>query len=283
MRMSRAAFDNLSHVAVMGRVRARVKDKRVLVLVSYPNGDTVTSTYDNDDDLTGTSVSSTSTILASIRYTRNADSLVTEETDSGGLNGDINYTYTAQNQLSSAGTSTYQYDPAGNLTTAASASQTFNTADQLTTSTVGTSTTTYAYDATGDRTSTTPPSGSATSYGYNQAGELTSVTQGGTAVATYGYNGDGLRMTETASGTGALTFTWDTNQPIPQVLDDATSYYGQGYTDPATGLIYLLNRYYDPTSGQFMSVDPDVAMTGQPYTYTADDPMNESDPTGLWS
>jgi RNA-directed DNA polymerase len=28
-----AAFDNLSHVAVMGRVRVRVKDKRVLALV----------------------------------------------------------------------------------------------------------------------------------------------------------------------------------------------------------------------------------------------------------
>jgi hypothetical protein len=27
------SFDNLSHVAVMGRVRARVKDKRVLALV----------------------------------------------------------------------------------------------------------------------------------------------------------------------------------------------------------------------------------------------------------
>jgi RHS repeat-associated protein len=144
---------------------------------SYPDGDIVTSTYDADDVLTGTSVDSASATLASIRYTRNADSLVTEEADSGAISGDVTYNYSAQNQLSSAGTSTYEYDPAGNLTTAATASQTFNAADQLTTSTVGTSTTSYAYDLTGDRTSASLPSGTATGYTYNQAGELTSVTQ----------------------------------------------------------------------------------------------------------
>jgi RHS repeat-associated protein len=40
------------------------------------------------------------------------------------------------------------------------------------------------------------------------------------------------------------------------------------------------NRYYDPTTDQFLSVDPAVATTGQPYAYSGDDPVNESDPTG---
>jgi RHS repeat-associated protein len=56
--------------------------------------------------------------------------------------------------------------------------------------------------------------------------------------------------------------------------------YGGGYTDP-DGLIYLLNRYYNPALGQFVSPDPLVSQTSQPYTYADADPVNVSDPTGL--
>jgi RHS repeat-associated protein len=35
-----------------------------------------------------------------------------------------------------------------------------------------------------------------------------------------------------------------------------------GYTD-STGLVYLLNRYYNPATGQFLSVDPLVNETGR--------------------
>ena len=44
----------------------------------------------------------------------------------------------------------------------------------------------------------------------------------------------------------------------------------------------LVGRYYDPGTGQFLSVDPDVAETGQPYAYTGDDPVNGTDPLGLY-
>lgn len=52
-----------------------------------------------------------------------------------------------------------------------------------------------------------------------------------------------------------------------------------GYTD-ATGEIYLVNRYYDPLTGQFLSVDPLVAVTEQPYAYAAGNPVNRTDPLG---
>jgi hypothetical protein len=42
-----------------------------------------------------------------------------------------------------------------------------------------------------------------------------------------------------------------------------------------------VNRYYDPPTDQFLSVDPDVAETGQPYAFTGDDPLNLVDPLGL--
>lgn len=40
------------------------------------------------------------------------------------------------------------------------------------------------------------------------------------------------------------------------------------------------HRYYDPATGQFLSVDPDLPETGQPYAYAAADPVNEVDPSG---
>jgi hypothetical protein len=40
-------------------------------------------------------------------------------------------------------------------------------------------------------------------------------------------------------------------------------------------------RYYDPTTGQFLSLDPDVEETMAPFTYAADDPVNLTDPLGL--
>jgi hypothetical protein len=46
-------------------------------------------------------------------------------------------------------------------------------------------------------------------------------------------------------------------------------------------VISVINRYYDPTSDQFLSIDPDVAETGQPYVFTNDDPLNSEDPLGL--
>ena len=43
----------------------------------------------------------------------------------------------------------------------------------------------------------------------------------------------------------------------------------------------LNNRYHDPITGQFISVDPLVTTTGQPYIYGAANPATLSDPLGL--
>lgn len=56
-------------------------------------------------------------------------------------------------------------------------------------------------------------------------------------------------------------------------------YDGQ-YTSSDTGLIYLRARVYDPSTAQFMSVDPLVAGTGAPYSYAGGSPINDGDPEG---
>jgi RHS repeat-associated protein len=59
-------------------------------------------------------------------------------------------------------------------------------------------------------------------------------------------------------------------------------YDGQ-YTNVAgfeSGLVYLRNRVYDPETAQFLSIDPALESTNEPYTYTKDNPLDHADPTG---
>ena len=57
-------------------------------------------------------------------------------------------------------------------------------------------------------------------------------------------------------------------------MDSPIGYSGN-WTDPDTGLIYLRARDYDPATAQFMTVDPQVDSTHQPYAYVANDPLGE--------
>ena len=43
----------------------------------------------------------------------------------------------------------------------------------------------------------------------------------------------------------------------------------------------VVNRYYDPATDQFLSIDPYFATTDQPYGFTNDNPLNFGDPLGL--
>jgi RHS repeat-associated protein len=58
-------------------------------------------------------------------------------------------------------------------------------------------------------------------------------------------------------------------------------YAGQ-YLDDESGLYWMRARYYDPTTGQFLSRDPIVSMTRDAYGYTSGEPINASDPSGLF-
>jgi RHS repeat-associated protein len=57
--------------------------------------------------------------------------------------------------------------------------------------------------------------------------------------------------------------------------------YDAQYTSQDTGLIYLRNRVYDPSTAQFLTVDPLEKLTGAPYNYAQDNPLTFADPDGL--
>jgi RHS repeat-associated protein len=98
---------------------------------------------------------------------------------------------------------------------------------------------------------------------HDQAGSTRAIANaGGTFVGTYTYGPYGQQLTHT--GAASSPFGWA----------------GQ-YTDATNGLVFLQARWYDPTTERFLSVDPLTAVTGEPYGYADDDPIDGSDPTGL--
>jgi RHS repeat-associated protein len=77
---------------------------------------------------------------------------------------------------------------------------------------------------------------------------------------------------------------WKAYGPYGNTIETAgdptpLAYDGQP-TDFGTGLMSLGARKYDTNTAQFMSIDPAVERTGEPYAYTADNPENRSDSGG---
>jgi RHS repeat-associated protein len=85
------------------------------------------------------------------------------------------------------------------------------------------------------------------------------------------------------TGTRTGTWTYDPYGNITAHTGTATtpySYAGE-YHDTDTNLTYLRARDYDPTTGSFLTRDPLENITNSPYAYTAGNPLQQSDPTGL--
>lgn len=104
--------------------------------------------------------------------------------------------------------------------------------------------------------------GTVTYLHHDQQGSTRLITGStGTVEGKCSYSAYG---TPTCEGTATTPLGWD----------------GQ-YTSSDTGLVYLRNRVYDPTTAQFLTVDAAVALTREPYAYGGDNPVNRRDPDGL--
>jgi RHS repeat-associated protein len=93
------------------------------------------------------------------------------------------------------------------------------------------------------------------------------------------------RMVTAANGTVRETLSYDQTGAIdgrsnPWIEQPILGYTGQQH-DLETGFLYLRARYYDPTTSQFLSLDPLVSITREPYGYAGANPANRFDPSGL--
>jgi len=105
-------------------------------------------------------------------------------------------------------------------------------------------------------------SGTATFLHQDQLGSTRLLTDAfGNVAGTYTYGAYGSVTSHTGTASSALEFA-------------------SQYFDSETALYYLRTRYYDPTTGQFTSLDAAVASTREPYGYVRDNPLNATDPSG---
>src|SRR5205823_1374294 len=240
------------------------------------------------------------TSAAGLGFTYDAAGRLTQ-TVNGSTTTNFNYD-NADQLLSTAvvggSTTNFGYDAVGRRTSAGSTNLTWDQQDRLLT--FGGSNT-YTYDATGLRMSKTV-GGQGESFAWDVADGLPLLIKDGsvayvsgpaglpleqvTGSTVYYYQQDQLGSTRAmtdASGSVVATYTFDAYGNITSQTGNVSNpflYSGQ-YRDAESGLYYLRARYYDPTTGQFLSRDPMLNRTWMPYSYAANDPANLTDSSGL--
>ena len=84
------------------------------------------------------------------------------------------------------------------------------------------------------------------------------------------------RVLMDASGSPQVTYNYPAWGATTDWLGDGNGtplQYNATFTDQWTGLVYDQARWYDPSTGQFVSQDPLVHETVQPYAYAGDSPI----------
>ncbi|MEN3356312.1 MAG: hypothetical protein V7637_294, partial [Mycobacteriales bacterium] len=231
----------------------------------------------------------------------------------GAAGGSQPHTLTGRTTTGPAGTSsaTYGYDAAGNTIsrTLPSGSQTlsWDAENRLATVATPAGTSGYVYDADGNVLLRHDP-GSSTLYLPGE--ELTRTTSTGTVIGTRYYTQNGVTIglrvgganpiylmsdqhgtTQVGVDAGNFAVTRRSFDPYGNPLGAGTGAWPDAHgflnapADAATGLSDLGARKYDPVTGRFISADPTLdpadsqALNG--YTYADDNPVTNSDPSGL--
>ncbi|MEO7974470.1 MAG: RHS repeat-associated core domain-containing protein, partial [Thermoanaerobaculia bacterium] len=88
----------------------------------------------------------------------------------------------------------------------------------------------------------------------------------------------------TTGGTDQIVYERQDERITPtSTLDNLASFQGH-ITDPATGLVYMRNRWMDPEMGRFLTPDPMGYRDGaSQYSVTAQNPFSTQDPLGLYA
>ncbi len=244
--------------------------------VTYPGPQTDTYTYDaNGNRLTKNSTN----------YTNNAADQLTCSWSGPPIPacpvGSLNYGPDNNGNQSTRGADTFQYDHENQLTqsviSGATSSSVYNGDGLRLSHTVSGQTTNYTWDIGGmplvlqDGTNTyvyglslisaTDSVGVQTYFLYDGLGSTSDLTNGsGSTIATYTYDVFGAIRSQTGGSANYWLFTGEQR-------------------DSDASLYYLRARYYDPSIGRFLSMDP--LGEGNSYSYVLNNPVNFMDPYGL--
>jgi len=223
--------------------------------------------------------------------------------------GVAGHNYNSFNKLTWCANGSFAYDANGNsLADAQDRSFTWDFENRLVQAVVpGTNggTTTFRYDPFGRRIQKSGPLGT-TNYLYDGANDIEEVDNAGNVLARYTqgreideslamfrsgtasyYEHDGVNsITSLSNGTAAPanTYTFDSFGELTASTGSITNpsqYTGREF-DPETRINYYRERYFDPSSGRFLSEDPLRFKTATNfYPYAANNPLRFNDPMGL--
>ena len=273
-----------------------------LATVTYANGASLAYTYDdagNRKTETGTDPSHPG-VPVSLTYTYDNLGRLVSVVDADNPAGAITYTYDENgnrtSQTSGGVTVAYSYNILNELV--------------LTTDQNG-APVKFDYDLDGVRIAKITAQGE-THYLIDDGATLLEYDANGATLRKYDYGVDLISLTDVASGTGARTtlfYTFDGLGSTSELVsatgavqityqfdawgniltslgtsDNPKLYTGQDY-DPETGLQYFAARYYDSTTGTFLTQDSVAGRLDTPpslnrYTYVLDNPTRYTDPTG---
>jgi RHS repeat-associated protein len=272
--------------------------------------DTMDYSYTDNNQLTGVMHSDTSFADESLSF------------DANGNRDSTGYSTGTGNELASDGTYDYTYDADGNMITRTAIATgvedvyTYDYRNRLTevqqvSGGVTTTLAQYTYDAL-DRRIGVVEGGTATWTVYDGTMPILDFDGSGTLVARYldgpsAAGVDGVLARVTASG-GVAWYLTDQEGTVGDIIDNSGAVtdhidygsfgnvldesdpsagdrfkYAGMQSDAAIGLYYDNARWYDPTSGRFVSQDPSGFSAGDAdlYRYVGNDPTNAIDPSGL--
>lgn len=213
--------------------------------------------------------------------------------------------YNAGNELTSLEGHALTYNADGDLTKDATSSYTWNDRNQLTKVTQGANTWSYAYDPF-DRRISKQLNGAETTYLYDGENVARESSEEGsaelingltldnrysrtTSAGTSSYLADGLGSTIALADESGTPVTEYTYGPFGAMTASGSSSANTdtytGLENDGDGLQYNRARYYSLVVDRFISEDP-LGIRGSGmnlYRYAADDPIDESDPSGMSS
>ncbi|MCA1568615.1 MAG: RHS repeat-associated core domain-containing protein [Acidobacteria bacterium] len=213
----------------------------------------------------------------------------------------VTKTYNSNNQQTGAG---FTHDANGNPTTYKGTTLSFDVENRLTAH--GGASLTAGYRGDGLRAWKETLAGR-TYFLYDGTTPVVEMEASGALTATNTFGAHGLVSRYRNSFGSRIFYTFDAQGSVAQRLDlygnvlTSRSYTAHGqmvgkgvadpfgykaqwgyYTDTETGLLLLTHRYYDPSTGRFLTRDPIGYRGGiNLYGYTKNNAINRADPRGL--